>query len=44
LTELRIRNLALTGGQADLLLRRFGGEVAVTVARRIGDVQVVAQR
>ena len=40
LDELHLRNLTLSSGSADVLLRRHGDEVAVTVTRRDGKVVV----
>jgi glycogen debranching enzyme len=41
LDELHLRGLRLKNGVADILLRRYGSEVAVNVTRRQGDVRVV---
>ncbi|HJU18690.1 MAG TPA: amylo-alpha-1,6-glucosidase [Stellaceae bacterium] len=41
LDELHLRGLRLRHGVADVLLRRYGDEVAVNVTRRQGDVRVV---
>jgi glycogen debranching enzyme len=41
LDELHLRGLQLKHGVADILLRRYGGEVAVNVTRRQGGVRVV---
>jgi glycogen debranching enzyme len=41
LDDLHLRGLRLKGGGADVLLRRYGAEVAVTVTRREGDVRIV---
>jgi glycogen debranching enzyme len=41
LDQLHLRGLQSKGGMADVLLRRYGSEVAVTVTRRSGNVRVV---
>ncbi|HZU91007.1 MAG TPA: amylo-alpha-1,6-glucosidase, partial [Stellaceae bacterium] len=41
LDELHLRGLRLRNGVVDILLRRYGAEVAVNVTRRQGDVRVV---
>ncbi|MEA2780018.1 MAG: hypothetical protein QOK29_1562 [Rhodospirillaceae bacterium] len=41
LDELRLGRLRLDGGAADVVLRRYGSEVAVTVERRRGDLRVL---
>jgi glycogen debranching enzyme len=41
LDELHLRGLRLRNGAVDILLRRYGAEVAVNVTRRQGDVRVV---
>jgi glycogen debranching enzyme len=43
LVNLHLRNLRLRGGSADVLLHRYGADVAVTVTRREGDVVVVVR-
>jgi glycogen debranching enzyme len=42
--ELRLGRLGLGGASVDVLLRRHGGAVAVTVERRRGDLKVVVQQ
>jgi glycogen debranching enzyme len=41
--SLRISNLAVADARVDILLRRYGEDVAVNVLRRAGDVEVVVQ-
>ncbi|HEV2302045.1 MAG TPA: amylo-alpha-1,6-glucosidase [Stellaceae bacterium] len=41
LDDLQLRGLKLKEGAADVLLRRYGEEVAVTVTRREGDARIV---
>jgi glycogen debranching enzyme len=43
LDELHLRNLRLSRGSADVLLRRHGNDVAVTQTRRDGDATVVVR-
>jgi glycogen debranching enzyme len=43
LDELHLRNLRLSRGSADVLLKRHGSDVAVTQTRRDGDVSVVVR-
>jgi glycogen debranching enzyme len=42
--ELRLGRLALGGASVDVLLRRHGGAVAVTIEERRGDLKVVVQQ
>jgi glycogen debranching enzyme len=41
--QLKLRNLRLRSGSADVLLNRYGDGVAATVTRRDGDVVVVVR-
>jgi hypothetical protein len=43
LDELHLRNLRLSRGSADVLLKRHGSDVAVTQTRRDGDAAVVVR-
>ena len=43
LDELHLRNLRLTRGSADVLLKRHGSDITVTPTRRDGDVGVVVR-
>jgi glycogen debranching enzyme len=43
LDELHLRNLRLSRGSADVLLKRHGNDVAVTQTRRDGDIAVVVR-
>jgi len=43
LEELHLRNLRLSRGSADVLLKRHGNDIAVTQTRRDGDIAVVVR-
>jgi glycogen debranching enzyme len=43
LNELHLRNLRLTRGSADVLLKRHGSDITVTQTRRDGDIAVVVR-
>jgi glycogen debranching enzyme len=43
LDELHLRNLCLSRGSADVLLKRHGNDIAVTQTRRDGDISVVVR-
>jgi glycogen debranching enzyme len=43
LNHVHLRNLRLRGGSVDVLLHRYGADVAATVTRRDGDVVVVVR-
>ncbi|MGH7048431.1 MAG: amylo-alpha-1,6-glucosidase [Stellaceae bacterium] len=44
LDTLHVRGLQGSRGSADLLLQRFGGDVAVTITRRQGELPIVVSR
>ncbi len=44
LGELKLRGLRARNGGADVLLRRYGDDVAVTISRRQGEVPIVVSR
>ncbi len=44
LGELKLRGLRARNGEADVLLRRYGEDVAVTISRRRGEVPMVVSR
>jgi glycogen debranching enzyme len=43
LDRLHLRNLRLNGGSADVLLQRYGPDLAVTQTRRDGNIEVVVR-
>jgi len=44
LDELHLRGLQTKGGTADVLLRRYNGDVALNITRRQGNVPIVLSR
>jgi glycogen debranching enzyme len=44
LDELKLRGLRTRNGETDVLLRRYGDDVAVTISRRQGEVPIVVSR
>ena len=44
LNELHLRGLQTNHGVADVLLRRYGGDVALNITRREGHVPIVVLR
>jgi hypothetical protein len=44
LDQLHLRGLQTKDGVADVLFRRYGGDVAVNITRRQGNVPIVVTR